>query len=108
MAIWHCILSAELTKTYSFRLLFRWFCPLGNLAVIIFLFLNLFFLPFYFLGRNWRETRCVWRRKKTNQYWNGIDYVTRFSFSRWTNHRSRCVNCQLCDDGSETVSTWFD
>jgi len=26
---WHCILSAELIKTHSFRLFFGGFCPLG-------------------------------------------------------------------------------
>jgi len=29
LTIWHCILSAELTNTHSFRLLFRRFCPQG-------------------------------------------------------------------------------
>jgi len=30
----HCILSAELTKTHSFRMFFRRFCPLGNSSFI--------------------------------------------------------------------------
>jgi len=30
LTIWHCILSAELTKTHSFRLFFCRFCPLGG------------------------------------------------------------------------------
>jgi len=31
LTIWHCIFSAELTKTHSFRLFFQRFCPLGTL-----------------------------------------------------------------------------
>jgi len=30
VGVWHMYLSAELTKTHSFRLLFWWFCPLGR------------------------------------------------------------------------------
>jgi len=30
MTIWHCILGAKLTKTYSIRLFFWRFCPLGR------------------------------------------------------------------------------
>jgi len=30
LTTWHCILSAELTNTHSFRLLFWRFCPPGE------------------------------------------------------------------------------
>jgi len=34
LTTWHCILSAELTKAHSFRLLFWWFCQLGQNLVM--------------------------------------------------------------------------
>jgi len=37
---WHCILSAKLTKTHSFRPLFWRFCPLGNNRFSGFVLLN--------------------------------------------------------------------
>jgi len=33
LTIWHCILSAELTKIHFFRLFFGGFCPLGRFQV---------------------------------------------------------------------------
>jgi len=30
LTTWHCILSAELTKSHSFRVIFCRFCPLVN------------------------------------------------------------------------------
>jgi len=62
LTIWHCILSAELAKTQSFRLLFWRFCPLGSK----FRGSNYIFLMFFIKGISMRRRRTFEYLFKTN------------------------------------------